>query len=336
MPHASDTDSRGGFRRRVDDLSTLTKVISAVALAGLAAVGIALSGVTGINTVANLNEQTFNRDVDGLSKADALDVGYWRMRFLSASIALEQDPTRKKTFTDERAQVIETLRAESAAFAQRGDLTDEERALGQRIQANVEAYVERLATADQLFADGKPAEANAYRAKELAPTGKEVADSLDRIVEMKMETARQQAQATQETARQALVLIVVIAVVGLLLALLLARWVAARIVRGLRSVEAVSTAAAEGDLSQRTGIHSRDEVGTAAEAIDTALEKIGAFITQVEGMGRRVSRSAGDLDDAAKSVLSTSEAAAREAGGSPSRPVRSTATSRRSPRAPRR
>ena len=76
MPHASDTDSRGGFRRRVDDLSTLTKVISAVALAGLAAVGIALSGVTGINTVANLNEQTFNRDVDGLSKADALDVGY--------------------------------------------------------------------------------------------------------------------------------------------------------------------------------------------------------------------------------------------------------------------
>jgi methyl-accepting chemotaxis protein len=86
-----------------------------------------------------------------------------------------------------------------------------------------------------------------------------------------------------------------VAVAGLVLLVLLAVPMARSILRPVRRLGSVIDAVAHGDLTQRSGITSRDEIGTMASALDNALESIRRSLGTIGGNADSLATSATEL-----------------------------------------
>ncbi|MEU4620142.1 methyl-accepting chemotaxis protein [Actinoplanes sp. NPDC023801] len=94
---------------------------------------------------------------------------------------------------------------------------------------------------------------------------------------------------------------------GVLLALALAWWVTRLIVRPLRRVDAVLTAVVGGDLTQQTGIHTADEIGHMAVALDAANARTRETITAVAQTAQNVAASSEELSATSEQIAAMAE-----------------------------
>ncbi len=294
-------------------LGTVGKITAVAALVGLTTLGVGAAGLAGVRAVSNAGEAMYTRDLEGIGAAEALKYSFLNMRYQSASATLQTDPAKKKSMQAGRDVILTNLGQEAAAFEKRADLTDADKATAKDVVGHIAAYATALRDVDALFAAGKAAEANALRAKTLAPTSEKLATGLESIVKSRRATAVQAREDAAATARNVTILIVAVGLIGVALGLLLGRRVGATMARALQRVRSVAEAASRGDLSQRTGVVSKDETGQVAAALDASLTQIGDLITQVTRTSDQVAQGVSGLSEAARGVVADSERASSEA-----------------------
>ncbi|MEV4281518.1 methyl-accepting chemotaxis protein [Actinoplanes xinjiangensis] len=88
----------------------------------------------------------------------------------------------------------------------------------------------------------------------------------------------------------------------MLLAMVLAWWVTRLIVGPLRRVGAVLTAVADGDLTARADVHTRDEIGHMATALDAANARTRETITAVAQTAQSVAASSEQLSATSEQI----------------------------------
>ena len=297
-------------------LGTVAKILSVIALVAITTLAVGAVGVFSIRTVADLNSSMAQRDVDGITKAGALKYGFINVRFLASSAQLQTDPAAKKAQGDQRDAVLAQVIKDAQAFAARGDLTDDERSTAKSVAQNVADYKTSMDEANALFAQGRAADANAYRAQKLVPLSTTLAANIDKIMTMKADTAAKGERDAQDTANRVQLAIILVGLVGIAVALLVGLRVGRSIVGGLRRIQTVAEAAARGDLSKRTDVATGDETGQAARALDAALIEIGGLMSQVTDASRRVGEAVTSLHGSTRTVVEEARATssgAREA-----------------------
>lgn len=75
--------------------------------------------------------------------------------------------------------------------------------------------------------------------------------------------------------------LVCVSLISVVVGLFIALWITRSITKPLAQVLKVSQALSAGDLTQRSGIHSKDEVGVLGEAIDVSCTKLSEMIQEV-------------------------------------------------------
>jgi methyl-accepting chemotaxis protein len=93
--------------------------------------------------------------------------------------------------------------------------------------------------------------------------------------------------------------------VALLLSLLLTFWVARRISRNVGAVATAASLLAEGDLSSRAVVRSRDEVGIMADSFNTMAESLDTLVARTSAASVGVTTSATQLNSAAEELAAT-------------------------------
>jgi methyl-accepting chemotaxis protein len=111
-----------------------------------------------------------------------------------------------------------------------------------------------------------------------------------------------------------------VAILGLVLVVLLAVPLARSILRPVRRLGSIIDAVARGDLTQRSGITTRDELGRMASALDSALESIrtsmvtiGSNANGLASSATELSAVAGQIADAARDTDAQTASASAEA-----------------------
>jgi methyl-accepting chemotaxis protein len=112
---------------------------------------------------------------------------------------------------------------------------------------------------------------------------------------------RERADLTSAVSRTRL-LALAVAIVGLALIVLLAVPLARSILRPVRRLGGVLDAVALGDLTQRSGITSRDELGRMASALDRVLEAIRSSMTTIGANAATLASSATELSAVASQI----------------------------------
>ena len=100
---------------------------------------------------------------------------------------------------------------------------------------------------------------------------------------------------------------------ALVLGLICALWISNSVVGPLRLTVRTLEKIAEGDLTQRLAVRSRDEIGQMARALNHTLEKMKSAVQAIKCGAERVASSSGDLSGAAGQMSGSSRQASDRA-----------------------
>ncbi len=287
--------------------------MGAVGIVALTTALVGAAGLFAVNNLAGLNEETYTRDVQGISQAHSIAHDYVLVRQLSASASLMTEPAQQKAVRDQRAPVIDRLKSTAAEFAARADLNEQERATAENVVEHVNEYLALMTQVEELFAANKPTEANALRGGRMAEVSSELGKGMAAIVDDKKAVAAAGTASAQASARTSAIIVIVVGLLGVIIAALSARFVGRTVVKGLGEIGRVADAAAHGDLSQRTGSTATDETGRAARSLDTALAQIGSLIGQVGATTDEVVHGVVGLRSSTQEIAGRARSAADEA-----------------------
>ncbi|WP_369135952.1 HAMP domain-containing protein, partial [Modestobacter sp. I12A-02662] len=286
--------------RWMADRSVRTKILGAVALASVTAVGV---GVLAVDRLGDLRDARAQELSSSLPYMDAL-----------ADIAV----TAKATANDERGylltadpdfaeEVDSRLEKISGLFddARAAAATPEERAFLDELQVGVDAWSASMQSEFVLFAtDPQAAVAQAMgQTRDLRKVYEEVLTQGQQDAEELLTTGAGYEQAVSDAART----MVVVCALGVLVAVIVGWLVAGSVTRGLGRLRRAAERLAAGDLTADVGLDQRDEVGRTAAALDGALGQLRTVMSTVASSADAVAASSEELSASSAQISASAE-----------------------------
>jgi methyl-accepting chemotaxis protein len=286
-------------------IATKLLLVTAVAIAAAAAVG-------GLGLV----------EIEKLRRTRQVELGH-EVPFItglqSAALAAKAAANDERGFlitgdSEFRSEVQERLAKVRASLAQAGGAasTAEQRQAVDGIRQAIERWFAAIDEEFDRHATDKPGaiEAAFGPNRELRKSYEALLDAEITAAADRLRRGRDFTRTVESARRQVLVVLVT----GLALALCFAFYLSRLIVVPLRRVAGVLRAAADKDLSQHAEVHSRDEIGQMAAALEDATTSLRDTIETMSANARVLATAADELTATSQQVMTSAAHAAEQVG----------------------
>ena len=299
-----------GSRRRWGDLSIATKIIVAVSVMAVAAV---LAGAAGVVSLAQVDRQAtelYADDVVPMQMLSTFQQGFQadRARIIQYGVASDDKREELRVELKESLAELEVLINDYADYAIVAKDVDTVIFGLHNYHSTARAGLFPLSRGENLNAYG------VYVEEKIQPLSQAVVDPMQR--EMAAHSARVAERSAQihDTTLRSTQLIVISTVVGAVAAMILAVMVARSVRSRLQAVQRAVTSLGDGDLTARSQVTGRDEVGVLAESLSLAQVNLQGLVTKVAAASTTLKDAAGDLAQANDSVAREAQETSAQAG----------------------
>ena len=136
-------------------------------------------------------------------------------------------------------------------------------------------------------------------------------EAINNLIKFQSDTMEKDGSLAGEHATAAIKLVTLLAIVSVLFAMLFAWWVTRSITKPLNEAVGVADALAEGDLTVRIEVDSKDETGQLKQSMSNMVGKLSHIISEVNTATEALNNAAGQVSQTAQSLSqSSSEQAA--------------------------
>jgi methyl-accepting chemotaxis protein len=285
------------------NLSTLSKLMAGFSLVCLLGAGVGYLGIVYVGDVNNMLEHLFDKNtMSMLDLARGNTQALYHNRGLYQYI-VENDKTSRETRQREMEKFEATMKDRVNEY-RKTTLSPEEEALLKKFDAAWANYKEVAAKTIQLANEGKEQPAVAMMKNETLAAFRDARDLYTEIINLNEDLAK---KAYEESAtvyghsRTVLISMVCIsAILGILCGMMIARMVAQPLAQAVSVLKTV----ADGDLTRTLDIHTSDEVGQMAKALNRALESMRSTLEEVRGSADSVASSAQELASSSEELSS--------------------------------
>ena len=294
------------LKRVVADRSVRVKVMAVAMALALVAGLIAVLAVTRLGAVYGTADRIVKDNVEPLNLLAKVRVDRQISRVSIRQLALEPTAKGKQDTLAAMAEEDRTMDADIAAYAPRATDAEAFRSF-QNTWTTWRSERDRrlvpLATANR-YADFVKA------SDEVRKYSDQATAFVQKAAAAEEEEARQNATLAKDTYSSARLLIILIAVIGLGLALVGAEYISRRIVNPLKVVAEVIGRVAEGDLTGRAEVSGKDEIGRMAVAANTTVERLAEIVADVTQAADQLTAASDQVSRASQSL---SQAASEQA-----------------------
>ncbi|WP_282944513.1 methyl-accepting chemotaxis protein [Cellulomonas endometrii] len=291
-----------------------TRIVSAVLVSS--AVG-AFVGILGINALAETNTATtamYTDNFKGLEYAATIRRATVEMRFNLANHMIAVDEAAKDE-AEEKIAVSETEARDAVASYAALPLDATQRASLESFAAALDGYAKVRDT--KLLPASHGGDTSTYIAVRDGE-GQAFIDAMNESVVALVDGEEAAASEAAATARsrytsnrtQVLLLLVVGTAVAVGVGIVVAR----HIVQGLTKVRAVAEAIERGNLTVRSNLESRDEVGRMGQALDAAVADLHEVISTIDASSGALASAAEQMTASSSQIAAASEETAAQAG----------------------
>jgi methyl-accepting chemotaxis protein len=161
---------------------------------------------------------------------------------------------------------------------------------------------------------GNRAQVAAVRKAEIDPLVAASREAMDAMTARTGVVAQEEKDAAAATFARARLLVVGAIVLALLVGVVVAVLIARMITRPLNRCVGVLTRIRDGDLTVRTGLTGRDEVGVLAQALDTSTAAVADVVRQVSENAHHVAAASEELSSVSDEMASAAEETSAQAG----------------------
>jgi len=141
----------------------------------------------------------------------------------------------------------------------------------------------------------KDAEAISFLLKQASPATQKWQDALDENIKLQEEATKHDAEAAAQAYVQARTLMLVLGAVAIALGVLLAWWITRSITAPMRQAVSVASAVAQGDLTQRIEVKTKDETGQLLQALQDMNENLAGIVGDVRSSTDSISTAAREI-----------------------------------------
>jgi methyl-accepting chemotaxis protein len=288
------------------DRSIRTKILAAVLLGVLSAVFV---GGMAVQSLGSLNAGTQKVRTDAMVPREQL--AELRRAFLQTRLDALADEMIASSDADAEHQAylkdLQDVEAATKAYAA-GNLGGEERAALEKFSTDWAEY-QRVVGGQllQLARAGKKAEYTKLRNDVVKPLTKDAYGALTTVDGLASARAKATVAAAEQTYLSARTRVIAVIVVGAVLALALGWFVAALVVRGLRSVSEVLDAVADGDLTRTAEVDTKDELGAMAGSLNRATAGMREAVQAMGETSATLARSSEGLNQVAGTMAAAAE-----------------------------
>ncbi|HMO12087.1 MAG TPA: methyl-accepting chemotaxis protein, partial [Actinotalea sp.] len=301
-------------RRAVTSAPIRAQVLAVLGVMVMVTGVILTLGVLGLARTASAANDLYDRNVQGTQLAGEMKYQMVFARFNAASGGYVQDPDKAAEFRAARDAALTEIGIIAEQYIDQAAPTPEQAAVLESIRADVAAYAAAIIRTDELLAAGRSSERDELVASTVAPLGKKVAESIGEISSMQVADSLAAAEAVQAASARTRAVSLAAGAIGVALSVVLALRFAGSLAGRLGRVAATASSVAAGDLTTRSGVDQGDEVGQVGVALDSAVAHIRELVGGVEDAVAGVAASADSLAGAQAEVASSAGQTSAQAG----------------------
>ena len=269
---------------------------------------IAVVGFMGITSMEKIDKTANDLYYDNFVGVDAIREVKTNLETINSNsqlMAYEKDKNKLQKLTD----TINTLTAEddSVMKVYVDSMTkDEDKKLFGEFQTNLEAY--RAVRKEYLVLVNAGKFDEAIKSFEIVSTTREKMNaSIDGLVKLNVQWGKDAVVNSKAIYDKAITTIIVVIALGLIIAVMLGVTIASTISKQLNKVLKFGEALGEGDLTQSIQIHSKDEIGRLALALNKAGENIKMLISEIMAGATGISATSEELSATTEEISSKME-----------------------------
>jgi len=269
---------------------------------------IAVVGFMGITSMEKIDKTANDLYYDNFVGVDAIREVKTNLETINSNsqlMAYEKDKNKLQKLTD----TINTLTAEddSVMKVYVDSMTkDEDKKLFTEFQTNLTAY--RAVRKEYLVLVNAGKFDEAIKSFEIVSTTREKMNaSIDGLVKLNVQWGKDAVVNSKAIYDKAITTIIVVIALGLIIAVMLGVTIASTISKQLNKVLKFGEALGEGDLTQSIQIHSKDEIGRLALALNKAGENIKMLISEIMAGATGISATSEELSATTEEISSKME-----------------------------
>ena len=292
------------------NLNTMPKLMLSFGLLLAITAGIGYLGISRLQEINQQVETIYARDLLGLAEAKDLEVA--KMNAASCARDAILNAASAEIVTTREREIQEVLSGMHAHLenSARYASTPQAKALLQTFRETLPAYEQGLA---EVFRKAKAHDqkgAQAALAAFSSPT-KTLNQTVTTLSDLKKQLAAGDKAASEAVYKSALQGMIGLIVGAILVGLVMSIWIARLFAKPLAATADMLNKVAEGDLTQRLDLPTKDETGRMAAALNEALESMRSTLSEVTDSADSLSSAAQQLAAASESMASgTQEQAA--------------------------
>ena len=276
---------------------------------------IVVAGAVTLGGVAGVGMYTQNTLADQATLVESLVRGKAALNHLDTRESeLKVDAHRAAAgddVTQDTADDIVSVEEAFTALDNAGLPADLDEAVGQ-VRDEVQAFSAFISEFTKTAATNPKAAAK--QTEQIGEKNSVVDDQLEALHE-RIDAAVTAEQADmQSTVNHGRTMSIIVAALGLALLIVLSIPLVRSILRPVAAVGRVIDALATGDLTQRTGVDSRDELGTMAASLDKTLDGLRETITEMSGNADTLASASSELAAVASQIASAAESTTTQTG----------------------
>ena len=295
------------------DLKVGTKLIAGFIMVAIIA---AVVGGIGIMKIYEINHDAammYEKMTVPLGDLGAISVDFQRARINLRDVVETTDPAERQKY----AENIKKLRQDMTDHAEKVEktlLTEEGRKVFNEFKESRKVYGGFIDKIFELDAAGKDAEAEVLMHGEAFKAAMYEQELINQLVESKKKQAELTAEHNDQTASFAAKLMIGAIIVAVVLAIALGLFISRMITVPLSGAVAVAERLAEGDLTARITVNSKDEVGQLEAAMAHMLESLRNLVGQTVQISAGIASASSQLHSTSEQIATGAEEVAAQTG----------------------
>ena len=301
--------------RRWADVSVAGKIAVAVLVAAVGGVASAAFALVALSRVDAAATAMHDENLVGIARAGEIHAlaGDLELQVTNQALALDEASANQyaEGFTAVRAQIDATV----ADYRATVDDTSEIAASLDAVSTAVAAYVD-IAERTLLPAGSRKELVmwTRLRDEQVGPVKDELATAIDELVQLELDSAQQSVDAARHQYTTERLRSLAVLVVGLALAVVSGVAAVRSVRRGVRGVQTVADALARGDLTARSGLGSRDELGRTGASLDSAVAALRDVLDEIDASASSLAGAAEQMSATGQQIAASAEETATQAG----------------------
>ncbi|HEV7726816.1 MAG TPA: methyl-accepting chemotaxis protein, partial [Modestobacter sp.] len=296
------------------DRGVTTKVLSAVAVAGVVTAAVGVLGLQALSSSAAEGTALYRDNLLGVAAASDMDGYLADMRVNIRDAILSTGPTDAQDNIDEMSGIQKQFDAAVAAYSA-GGLEPEKQVVLEKISGTMDEYTtfRKQVLAPLAVAGDVQGWIGANDAQGM-PLIDLLTTDIQQLRDAEASEAEATARAITSTYQSERTVSIVLMLVGIAVAVGVGVLVATGIARAARKVQSVVEGLAEGDLTRSSGLATRDELGKMGQALDSAMTNLRSVLSGVAASADAVAASSEELSASSAQISASAEETSAQSG----------------------